>query len=102
MKTDFYTKSILTVIAVCLTILTLQNVDLIPKAYAVEKNDNLNVLSTKNYGLVPVNANGTIDVNIKSCAPNLNVNVNNKVDVNIDKVGGGYVSSGGPIPVKIK
>ena len=40
MKTDLYTKIILTVIAVCLSILTLQNIDLITKTYAAEPNSS--------------------------------------------------------------
>ena len=34
MKVDLYTKSVLTVIAVCLVILTLQTLQLVPKTYA--------------------------------------------------------------------
>ena len=36
MKTDFYTKTVLTIIALCLSILTLQNIDtdmIIPKQF---------------------------------------------------------------------
>jgi hypothetical protein len=67
MKLDLYTKSILTVIAICLTINVLKDFDIIPKAYAKEPLKNeLNLIQNKNYGLIPVNADGTIDVNIKS------------------------------------
>jgi hypothetical protein len=67
MKLDLYTKSILTIIAVCLTINVLKDFDIMPKAYANEPLKNeLNLLQNKNYGLIPVNADGTIDVNIKS------------------------------------
>ncbi|MFY8180758.1 hypothetical protein SAMN05444143_1382 [Flavobacterium succinicans] len=67
MKLDLYTKSILTVIAICLTINVLKDFDIMPKAYANEPLKNeLNLLPNKNYGLIPVNADGTIDVNIKS------------------------------------
>ena len=62
-----YTKSILTIIAICLTINVLKDFDIMPKAYANEPLKNeLNLLPNKNYGLIPVNADGTIDVNIKS------------------------------------
>ena len=40
MKADKFTKIVLTVIAVNLTILTLKNVDIIPKAYANEPLSN--------------------------------------------------------------
>ncbi len=67
MKLDLYTKSILTIIAICLTINVLKDFDIMPKAYANEPLKNeLNLLPNKNYGLIPVNAYGTIDVNIKS------------------------------------
>ena len=67
MKLDLYTKSILTIIAICLTINVLKDFDIMPKAYGNEPLKNeLNLLPNKNYGLIPVNADGTIDVNIKS------------------------------------
>ena len=37
MKFDLYTKSILTVIAICLTINVLKDFDIMPKAYANEE-----------------------------------------------------------------
>ena len=70
MKLDLYSKSVLTVIAICLTINVLKDFDIMPKAYANEIEPNIvskqNLLTNKNYGLIPVNADGTIDVNIKS------------------------------------
>ena len=78
MKSDFYTKTILTVIAICLTINVLKDLDLIPTAYAkTPVKSETNVLNAKNYGLIPVNADGTIDVNIKSTE---------KMDVNIASI----------------
>jgi hypothetical protein len=109
MKVDLYTKSILTVISICLTINVLKDFDFIPKAYAGENKPNLenklNLSPNKNYGLIPVNADGTIDVNIKSSSE-MDVNISNisttdELDVNIDEIGGGYVSHGGPIKVDV-
>ena len=105
MKTDFYTKTVLTIIALCLSILTLQNIDIIPRAYASEPNKSINIEPSKNYGLVPINADGTINVNIKSSSE-MDVNISNittsdELDINIDEVGGGYVSHGGPIKVDV-
>ncbi len=60
MKTDFYTKSVLTVIAICLAFNVLKEVDLIPSAFAdtpVRQFD-----PQVRYGLVPLNENGSIDV----------------------------------------
>lgn len=42
MKTDFYTKVVLTIIAICLTIIVLKQVDIIPNAYAETPKTNLN------------------------------------------------------------
>jgi hypothetical protein len=95
MKLDLYSKSVLTVIAICLTINVLKDFDILPKAYAGENKPNveskLNLLPNKNYGLIPVNTDGTIDVNIKSSTV---------MDVNIDEVGG--YSCYSKIPVVIK
>ena len=77
MKLDLYTKSILTIIALCLTINVLKEFDIMPKAYANEPLKNeLNLLPNKNYGLIPVNADGTIDVNIKSSVRRIWINAN--------------------------
>ena len=70
MKLDLYSKCVLTVIAICLTKNVLKDFEIMPKAYAGEIKPNIenkqNLLPNKNYGLIPVNADGTIDVNIKS------------------------------------
>jgi len=112
MKTDMYTKSILTIIALCLSIIVLKDINIIPKAHA-------NTTTSVNYGLVPVNDDGTItvkldtsdniDVNIKSIKTydKLKVDINSvstsdELSINIDEVGGSYVTSGGPIKVKLQ
>mgnify|MGYP003108992850 FL=1 len=119
MKTDNYTKVILTIIAVCLTINVVKDIDWIPTAIASEKMEASDI-STK-YQLVPVSEMNTMDVRIVdiNTYDELNVNVksidsydemkvniksidtSDELDVNIDEVGGNYVSSGGPIKVKI-
>lgn len=90
MKTDFYTKAVLTVIAICLTIISLNQVDIIPNAYAVNPKNNLN--TNMNYGLVPLNADGSIDVNIKSNSSVMNAN--------IQEVGGYSCYSKLPVVIK--
>lgn len=89
MKPDFYTKAVLTVIALCLVVLVFQRVDVIPTAYA-ERAKPLSAPAS--YGLVPVNADGSIDVNIKSVTETMNVN--------IDEVGGR--ATYGTVNVRIK
>ncbi|GGK41939.1 MULTISPECIES: hypothetical protein [Flavobacteriaceae] len=101
MKTNLYLKTVLTVIAVCLTILTIKSLDLIPKAYAKTPNNLIN----KEYALVPINSDGSINVKITNTSE-IDVNItsidtSDELDVNIDEIGGGYVSHGGPIIVKM-
>ncbi|MDH5397353.1 MAG: hypothetical protein OEX02_04360 [Cyclobacteriaceae bacterium] len=126
MKTDQYTKTLLTIIAICLVVLTLSQLDIFPRAYADEKVENEVV-----YGLVPLNADGSItvrinpmdrmdvtivgirtsdemDVNISGIdtSDDLDVNISgidtsDELDVNLDEVGGSFVSSGGPLKVKL-
>lgn len=119
MKTDTYTKVILTIIAVCLTINVVKDVDLIPTAQASETATSPE--TTTEYRLVPISESNTMDVRIVdiNTYDELNVNVksidsydemkvniksidtSDELDVNIDEIGGTYVSSGGPIKVKI-
>lgn len=118
MRSDLYTKSILTIIAFCLTVNLVSELELIPKAYANETEPS--TISTE-YALVPISEANTIDVrivdintydelnvNLKSVDTYDEVKVNLKsidtsdeLDVNIDEVGGTWVSSGGPIKVQI-
>ena len=101
MKTDTYTKTILTIIAGCLVILVLKTENVFPQARATETKTTLSPL---NYKLVPVNEDGsinvrltpsqTIDVNIE------NISTSDQLDVNITEVGG--YNTWGALPVKIK
>jgi hypothetical protein len=73
MKTDLYTKCVLTVIAIALTLLALQNTSLVNEAKADPVN--FNKLPAPGYATIPVNADGS-----------LNVKVINDMDVNIQAV----------------
>lgn len=106
MKIDLYTKSILTIIAVCLVALVINQLNIIPSAYAAEntKPDQ----PTKTYGMVPLNGDGTIDVNIKSIAYSVSNNLpvvikkydaDETIDVKIKKIDHYYSNS---LPVVIK
>ncbi len=121
MKTDKYTKAVLTVIAVCLAINTLQSIEVFPKAYANGPDGYTNTIPV-GYGLVPLNADGLIDVNIKDISTYDELNVNLKgvdtyekvpvtlkgidtqdeLDVNLDEIGGSWISAGGPVKVQIQ
>ncbi|AXG73063.1 hypothetical protein DVK85_01975 [Flavobacterium arcticum] len=104
MKTDRYTKIILTVIAACLIVNILEKIDIIPKAYAngSEKATPLN----SNYAVVPVNEDGSINVTVNTTTPmdvnlvRISTNDDLDVNVNIEKIGGRYVY--GEIPVTVK
>jgi hypothetical protein len=120
MKTDLYTKAVLTIIALCLTINLVKEIEIIPSAYASEKS--ILPESTTEYKLVPINEFETLDVrivdintydelnvNIKSIDSydEMKVNINSidtsdELDVNVDEVGGGFISHGGPIKVKVE
>lgn len=106
MKLDLYLKSVLTVIAVCLTINVLKDFDIIPKAYANESLElPSDLLPNKNYAVIPVNADGSIDVNLKSSSV-IDINISristrDELDINIDEIGGGFVPYGGPIKVNV-
>jgi hypothetical protein len=86
MKTDKYTKIILTVIAINLTVISIKSLDLIPKA-------NANTLSKTNYGLVPVNSDGSITVKF---------NQNSIMDVRLRGIEQSSLLSWEPIYVKTK
>ncbi len=112
MKTDSYTKFILSIIAICLIIIVIRDMDIIPKAYA-------NNTTESNYGILPINNDGSITVRLSN-TDEIDVNITNidtydklKVDlsdistdeelnINIDEIGGNYVSSGGPIKVELQ
>lgn len=83
MKTDNYTKVILTVIAVVLTI------NLFKGTISTAKADN------KNYVSLPVNADGTINVRVKQLPKE-------ELDVNIEDVSGTAFNVAEPLEVKIK
>ena len=116
MKSDTYTKVILTIIAVCLTINVVKNWDIIPTAHAS------NNIESPKYKLIPFDDNNTLDVrivdintydelnvNLKSVSTYDEVKVNLKsidtsdeLDINIDELGGSWVNPGGPLRVKLE
>ncbi|RAK62908.1 hypothetical protein [Hymenobacter edaphi] len=73
MKTDAYTKSVLTVIAFCLVVLVLRGVDLLPRATAGGVAAPAQELQTSRPLLV--NNDGSINVRVTGLEGPLNVNV---------------------------
>ena len=114
MKTDLYTKSILTVIAAALCTLAVQNMNFVSTANAGTKNllsDEINVNiqhigGSSIYGALPVNLkeisgssfSGSLPVNLKEMNGN---SLYSGFPVNIEKVNGASVNMVG-IPVNIQ
>ena len=116
MKTDLYTKTVLTVIAVCLTINLIGQLELIPKAHAATDGTNnteyalvpISDMETIDVRIVDINTYDELNVNLKSVDTydevkvNINsIDTNDELDVNIDEIGGGWINNGQPLPVKI-
>lgn len=82
MKQDFYTKAVLTVIAVALVAIVFQNTKTANEAKAEKVNFN-------KFATVPINDDGSINVKMTS-----------DMDVNIRSIGGSSIY--GTIPINIK
>ncbi len=80
MKTDLYTKTILTVIAGALIVIAFQQAEFFPKANASKSNS---------FATVPVNPDGSI-----------NVKFTDVMKVDVAEVGGNYVTGAMPINIK--
>lgn len=105
MKADRFTKIVLTVIAVNLTILTVRNLDLIPKAYANERTNNLELTPNVNYGLVPLNEDGSINVRLNSSGE-IDVNItdistSDKLNVHLKSSDSYSLNYAGPLEVEM-
>ena len=87
MKTDTYLKAVLTVIAICLVILTLKSVNILPEAQAGAKTPG-----SSTYAMVPVGPDGTVTVKIAS--------IEDDLSINLEKVGGYGAYSGIPVILK--
>ncbi len=81
MKTDAYTKTVLTIIAAALIFIASQQAELFPKANASKINSG--------FVSVPLNPDGSI-----------NIKFSETMKVNIAEVGGNYVNSTLPMNVK--
>ena len=114
MKTDLYTKTILTIIAICLTLNIVKDFEIIPSMYAANNPETASptlapISETIDVRIVDINTYDELNVNIKSVDTydELKVNINSiettdELDINIDEIGGGWINNGGPIKVKIE
>ncbi|MAN58382.1 MAG: hypothetical protein CMC08_00950 [Flavobacteriaceae bacterium] len=119
MKTDTYTRIVLTIIAFCLSVNLLQEIEIMPTVYASEANKDK--MNSPKYQLVPISESNTIDVRLVdiNTYDELNVNLkgvdtydevkvnlkkietSDELDINIDEIGGSFVRMGGPLPVTL-
>lgn len=102
MKTDTYTKAVLTVIALALTFNIVKELQIIPKAYANEAEKPNFV--PDGYKLVPIDAAQTMDVRI------VGINTSQEMNVNLKRVDAYYpikvdlnkVSLSNPLEVNLR
>ena len=100
MKTDLYTKTILTVIAVALTALAIENTEIFPQANAAGS-------TPPGFATVPVNADGSISVRfsetMKVDLTEVSGNyINGVLPVNLKEISGSSINSSYGIPVNIE
>jgi len=98
MKTDIYTKVVLTIIAIALSVIAVQNMSLVRPAHAADKKmvaDEINVNIQKIGGS---SVYGALPVNLKEVGGS---NFYGNLPVNIKEVSGSSVSYNG-IPVNIQ
>lgn len=105
MNVDKFTKIVLTVIAVNLTILTVKNLDIISNANANKPNNNLRFTPSINNGIVPLNEDGSINVKLSN-TDEIDVNItsistSDKLNVLVKKVDA-LAFSMCTVPVKVK
>lgn len=118
MKTDKYTKIVLTVIALCLIVNVVKEFNFMPTTYANEADNDIPVLegfklvpingSVMDVRIVDVNTYKELNVNLKSVSTYDPINVNlkkietsDKLDVNLKELGGRWLSYGA-LPVKME
>ncbi|WP_158499847.1 hypothetical protein [Sphingobacterium paucimobilis] len=56
----------MTIIAICLLVIAFKDVKFFPDAHAANSSSNLPLKNNTNYGLVPINEDGSINVRLHS------------------------------------
>ena len=83
MKPDFYTKTVLTVIALALVTLVIQNTKIVNEAKADKINFN-------KFASIPINDDGSVNVKL----------ISDQMDINIKSIGGSSIY--GALPINLK
>ncbi|UII29709.1 hypothetical protein LVD17_15525 [Fulvivirga ulvae] len=102
MKFDKFTKVILTVIAVNLSILTLKELSIIPEAHADDLKEPVQLVENQKYGLVPVNADGSITVRLsdKVDVNLIDINTSDKLNIHLKSSDSYSLKNAGPLEVR--
>lgn len=102
MKTDFYTKTILTIIAVCLVVIVARGLDIIPNAKAAETELRGQEQALNLYDLRP-NSDGSINVRVISVqAPSDGYPVKIKSYEAYNDLPVSIKSASGTVPVEVR
>ena len=91
-----YQNCMLTLIAACLLVIAARGVQLFPEAKANTQNA---------YGLLSVNEDGSLNVRLVDQQLDVSITdieTRDNLNVNIEEIGGGWIRSRGPLPVKIE
>ena len=112
MKVDIMTKVLLGVIAMNLSIMTIKEMSIMPQVFAGGTVGSVDFKSIPNYGMIPLNEDGSISVSLTSLE-NINVRIIDDVDVNLvginssgslkvdlSRIGGSSIYSSLPVEIK--
>ncbi len=114
MKTDMDTKTILTIIALWVTINVVKDFEIFPSAYAKSARENVNISNTESASVVDVRivdirTSNELNINLKNVSTSQPLPVNikkietsDKLQTNISEIGGRWMSHGGPLTVKVQ
>ena len=108
---QLYLNILLTIISIALLLIIYQNQLILNRPVIIQnqaQSQPSNTTQVKNqmqgrYAIVPVNADGSIDVRLKSSGETLDINISristsDELDINIDEIGNYSVS--GELPIK--
>jgi len=112
MNVDKITKLLLGVIAINLSVMTIKEISVVPQAFAGDSKGAVGFNSTPEYGLVPLNEDGSISVSLSNTdkidvriVDEVKVNisrfsVHQALEINLGRIGGSSIY--GSLPVQLK
>lgn len=112
MKVDRITKVLLGVIAINLSVMTIKEISIVPQVFAGGTEGSIDFTSMSNYGVVPLNEDGSISVSLAN-TDKIDVRIVDEVKVNLSRVsssdaleidlseiGGSHIYSFLPVEIK--